>query len=264
MVGIYLRLVGANIRSQMQYRASFWLDMLGFGLLTGVEFASTVLLLRRFGSVGGWSIYEVAVLYGLSSMAFGVAEMAGRGFDKFSNLVQAGSFDTLLTRPLDTFLQVLGSEFQLRRLGRIAQGAAVLAYALARLRIDWTVGRALVLPITVASGAAIFIALLLVGATMCFWTVRTPEIINVVTSGGQQLNSYPLHIFNRWVRDTFLFVVPVAFCSYPAGLLLLGREDPNGLPAWSAWGAPAVAAAFFAVALAFWRHGVRKYTSTGT
>ncbi|MDZ4718613.1 MAG: ABC-2 family transporter protein [Roseiflexaceae bacterium] len=264
MTSLYFRLIGARIRSQMQYKLSFWLDMAGFGLLTWIEFAVTFVLLSRFQSIGGWGIAEVALLYGLSSIAYSIAEMAGRGFDRCDTLIQTGNFDVVLTRPLGSFFQVLCSDFQLRRLGRTFQGAAVLIYALTSLHIVWTPERLLVIPVTIASGAVIFIAILMIGAAMCFWTVKTPEIINIFTAGGQQMTCYPQSIFNQWIRGVFLFVVPVAFASYPAGLLILGRSDPNGLPAAAAWAAPLAATLFFLAALGFWRVGVSKYTSTGS
>lgn len=264
MFALYLRLIGSRIRSQLQYRLSFWLDLGSFALLTWVEFATTAVLLNRFGAVGGWRLPEVALLYGFSSIAYSLAEMAGRGFDRFEAMVQIGSFDGVLTRPLGSFFQVLCADFQLRRLGRTFQGVAVLVFAFASLPIEWTFERALIIPVTIASGATIFLALLVIGATSCFWTVRQPEVINIFTSGGQQITSYPQHIFNEWLRGVFLFVVPVAFASYPAGLLLLGRADPNGLPAWAAWAAPIVAALFLGAANLAWRTGVRRYTSTGS
>jgi ABC-2 type transport system permease protein len=264
MASLYMRLIGARIRAQMQYKLSFWLDMAGFGLMTWIEFAVTFVLLSRFKSVGGWGIAEVALLYGLSSIAYSIAEMAGRGFDRFGTLVQTGGFDSVLIRPLGSFFQVLSSDFQLRRLGRTFQGTAVLIYALTSLPIAWTAERMLIIPVTIASGTVIFIALLMIGAAMCFWTVKTPEFINIFTSGGQQMTCYPQSIFNQWMRGVFLFVVPVAFASYPAGLLILGRSDPNGLPASAAWAAPLAATLFFLVALSFWRVGVDKYTSTGS
>ena len=36
MLSLYLRLIGARIRAQMQYKVSFWMDLLGFGLVTGL------------------------------------------------------------------------------------------------------------------------------------------------------------------------------------------------------------------------------------
>jgi ABC-2 type transport system permease protein len=265
MFNLYLRLIAANIRSQMQHQVSFWLDMIGFGILTVIEFATTAILLQRFGTIGGWNIAEIALLYGFSSIAYSIAEMAGRGFDRpFEIMMQTGSFDSILIRPLGTFFQILASEFQLRRLGRTFQGMAILAYAIAHLSIHWNFERILIVPVTIVSGGLIFMALVVIGATITFWTIKTPEVINVFTSGGYQMASYPLHIFNEWIRSVFLFIVPVAFVSYPAGLLLLGKSDPNGLSATAAWLAPVAACIFFALALAFWHRGVSKYTSTGT
>jgi ABC-2 type transport system permease protein len=265
MLSLYFRLIGARIRAQMQYKVSFWLDLLGFMLVTALEFATIAILLARFNGVAGWSIEEVALLYGLTAMGLSLAEMAGRGFDApFEQMMERGTFDGVLTRPLGAFFQVLASEFQLRRLGRTFQGVAVLAYAIARLPIAWTPAKLLLLPLAVLSGAAIYGGLIVIGATICFWTIKTPEVINAFTFGGEELSSYPLSIYNRPLRAVFLFIVPLGFATYPAALLLLGRTDPHGLPAWLAWLAPVVAGLFFAVAVLFWRVGVSKYTSAGS
>jgi ABC-2 type transport system permease protein len=265
MVSLYFRLIGARIRAQMQYKVSFWVELVGFGCITGLEFAAVAILFGQFHGIAGWTIEEVALLYGMTSIAFGMAEMFSRGFDApFERMMQQGSFDTILTRPLGSFLGVLASEFQLMRLGRISQGALVLAYALARLPIEWTPARALLVPLTILSGTAIYTGLVVVGATICFWTIRTPEVINVFTVGGSEAASYPLSIYSGWIRNIFLFVIPIAFANYPAALLLLGRADPLGLPAWLAWLAPLAAALFCLAALAFWRLGVSKYQGAGS
>lgn len=265
MWSLYWRLVGARIRAQMQYKLSFFLEILGFGLTTGLEFSVVLILFTRFPSLAGWSVAEIALLYGLTETAFSLAEMIGRGFDApFEIMMQRGSFDTVLTRPLGSFFQVLASEFQLRRLGRTIQALAALGYAFSRLPIDWTPAKLLLIPLSIASGATIYMGLFLIGATICFWTIKTPEVINAFTFGGNAMTSYPLSIYNRWIRIVFLYIIPVAFVNYPAALTLLDRSDPYGLPAWSAWLAPLAAMLFLGVAHGFWRFGVSKYTSSGT
>jgi ABC-2 type transport system permease protein len=265
VLSLYFRLIGSRVRSQLQYKVSFWLQLVGFGLVTAMEFAVIAILVGRFGGVGGWSVAETALLYGLTSLAFSLAEMVARGFDApFERMIQLGAFDGVLTRPLGSFFQILTADFQLRRLGRSLQALLVLAYALPQLAIAWSPDKLLLVPVTVLSGAAIYMALIVIGATLCFWTVRTPEVINVFTFGGEQMTSYPLSIYQDWLRTFFLFIVPVGFANYPAGLYLLGRTDPHGLPAWLAWCAPVAAAAFLTLALRFWRIGVSKYTSTGS
>lgn len=265
MLRLYFRLIGSRVRSQMQYRVSFLLELFGFLLVTSLEFALIALIVNRFGSVAGWSLPELALLYGLTSFAFSLAEMVGRGFDApFERMIQQGGFDGVLIRPLDAFFQILTADFQLRRLGRTLQALLVLAYAAGQLPLGWTIDRVLLVPITILSGTLIYLALLVIGATLTFWTIRTPEVINVFTFGGEQMASYPLSIYQEWLRTIFLFLVPVGFSNYPAALYLLGRSDPAGLPAWSAWFAPVAAVLFFGAALAFWRVGVSKYASTGS
>jgi ABC-2 type transport system permease protein len=265
MWSLYWRLVGARIRAQMQYKLSFWLELLGFALTTGLEFSVVAILFTRFPSLGGWHIAEIALLYGLTETSFSLTEMIGRGFDApFEVMMQRGTFDTLLTRPLDGFFQVLASEFQLRRLGRTAQALTVLGFAFSQLPISWTPAKLLLIPLSVLSGTVIYLGLFIIGATICFWTIKAPEVINAFTFGGNTTTSYPLSIYNRLIRTIFLFIVPVAFVNYPTALLLLGRSDPYGLPAWAAWAAPLVALIFVSIACGFWRIGVSKYTSAGS
>jgi ABC-2 type transport system permease protein len=265
MLSLYFRLIGARIRAQMQYKVSFWIELLGFALVTGIEFITIAILLTRFKAIGGWTLDEVALLYGMTAVALSLAEMIARGFDApFETMMTRGTFDGVLIRPLGAFFQILASEFQLRRLGRTLQGGALLIYACARLPIAWTPATMVVLPLAILSGALIYGGLIVAGATICFWTIRTPEVLNAFLFGGEELTSYPLSIYNRWLRSVFLFLVPLGLANYPAALLLLGRADPNGMRGWLAWLSPLAAVLFFGAALAFWRLGVSKYTSTGS
>jgi ABC-2 type transport system permease protein len=191
--------------------------------------------------------------------------MIARGFDyPFELMMQNGTFDTLLIRPHGGFFQVLASEFQLRRLGRTVQGLAVLAYALAQNNIVWTLPKLGLIPLTILSGTLIYTGLIVIGATICFWTIKTPEVLNALTFGGKEMVSYPLNIYNRVLRTLFLSVVPVGFSCYPAALLLLNRHDPHGLPPVTAWFAPVVAGLFLGVAWCFFQFGVSKYQSVGS
>ena len=64
--------------------------------------------------------------------------------DQFPQKIRDGNFDILLVRPRGTLFQVIASDFALRRVARVLQGAIVLVYALVDADIDWTVLRALV------------------------------------------------------------------------------------------------------------------------
>jgi ABC-2 type transport system permease protein len=257
---LYGRYIGASVRSQMQYRASFLMLALGAFLLTGVDFIGIWALLHRFGSVQGWRLPEIALLYSMVQISFSLCDATSRGFDAFAGLIKSGDFDRLLLRPRSTALQLAGQELTLRRIGRFTQGLLVLLWATSRLQVSWSPAKLSLLVGAILGGACLFFGLIVLQATLAFWTTESLEIVNTVTYGGVETAQYPLTIYRPWFRKFFTAVIPLACANYFPALAILGRSAPPVLP----WTAPAVGLAFLAVTLQVWRLGVRRYCSTGS
>jgi ABC-type uncharacterized transport system permease subunit len=181
--GLYTRLLRSQIKSQMQYRFSFVLDVCSTALFTLTEFSALFLVFSQFSSLGGWSLAQVMLLYGMVELSFGIMDMVFAGFDPpfFSNLIRKGMLDQLMLRPRGLVLQIFGADFTLRRIGRIVLGGCILAYALHTNPIDWDVFKALLLPLAALGMILYFGALFLVGATIQFWTVESSEAMNVLS-----------------------------------------------------------------------------------
>jgi ABC-2 type transport system permease protein len=261
---LYGRYLAVSLRSQMQYRASFAMLTLGHFLMTGIEFAGIWALFDRFGRLEDWSLPEVALFYGMVNMAFALCDACSRGFDIFPSLVRDGEFDRILLRPRSTVLQLAGQELTLRRIGRFSQGLIVLLWAAHSLDITWTAGRLLLLLSALLGGACLFYGLIVLQATLAFWTTESLEIMNTMTYGGVETAQYPLSIYQDWFRGFFTYVVPLACVSYYPAIAILDRADPLGSSRLFQWLAPAIGVAFLAVALRVWRVGVRHYRSTGS
>lgn len=263
-LALYLRYLGISLRGQMQYRVSFVLQTIGHFLVTAIEFIAIWVLFDRFDHLLDWNLAEVAVFYGFVNISFAFADAFARGFDMFGAMVKSGDFDRVLLRPRSTVLQLAGQELTLRRIGRLLQGAAVLAWGCHALGLTLTPER-LALALLLMSGTmALFSGLVVVQATMAFWTVETLELMNSFTYGGVQAAQYPMSIYGKWLRRFFTFVIPLAATSYFPVVAFLGRNDPLGTPAWLAWVTPLAGFAFLALALRLWQFGVRHYTSTGS
>ncbi len=264
--GLYRRLVAIRIRAQMQDRSSFLLETLSTVLVSGVTFVTLALVIQRFEGIGGWSLGEIAFLYGLVEVSFGLMDMIFSGFDPrdFGNRVRLGTFDQMLLRPVDITLQVFSSEFIVRRLGRIAQGAVVLAVGLHLVEIEWTAAKVLYLPLVMLGQIAFFGSLFIIGSTITFWTVESIEVINIFTYGGAEMMSYPMHIYPDWLRRFFTYLLPAIFLNYYPALYFLNKPDPFGAPGWAAFLSPLVGAGMLALSLAIWRVGIWHYQSTGT
>ena len=261
---LYLRYIGVSLRAQMQYKVSFVLQAAGQLLATGIEFVGLWALFRRFGGVHGWSLPEAAFLYGVVNISAALGDAVSRGLDVIAAMIRDGDLDRLLLRPRSLLLQLMGHEFTLRRIGRLLQGAAVLAWAVTLLAVPWDAGRLALLAAALASGMTLWLGLLVLQATLSFWTVETLEIMNTLTYGGVETAQYPLSIYSRAFRRFFVFVVPLACASYFPVLAILGKADPLGSPLWLGWVSPLAGPLFLAATLRVFGLGVRHYTSTGS
>lgn len=260
----HLALLGASLRAQMAYRLSFALLTLSAMLATFMDFLVVAAIFTHLPRLAGWSLYEVGLLYGVAGVGFGITDLCIGTLDSLPQMIRDGSFDVILIRPVGTLYQVLAREFGLRRLGKVAQAGSVLFFSMAHAGIDWTPPRLATLAAALVTGPLIFGSIWVIAITQVFWTVDTGEVANSFTYGGNFLASYPINLFAGWLRDLLAFVVPMAFVAYYPVLLILGRPDPIGLPAFTPLLTPAVAAGLVLVAFLVWRTGVRHYRGTGS
>jgi ABC-2 type transport system permease protein len=235
-------------------------------MIMGFFFFSFALTFTRFDQIGGWSLGEVAFIWGITELSFGFMDMLFSGFDydTFGPMIRRGHFDQLLLRPVNITLQVFGSRFVLRRLGKILEGSVIFFYGISQINLQLTVGKVIYLPIIVISQILFFGSLFIFGATTTFWTMERLEILNIFTYGGSEIMSYPMHIFPRAIRLIFTYFVPAIFFSYFPAVYLLGKNDPLHAPPYTAFLAPIIGLGMMAVALRFWHFGIRNYQSTGS
>lgn len=259
-VRLYTRLIGAALRAQLEYRTSYLLQAIGSAMICAVEFGAISALFRRFGHIAGWTLPEVALLYGITNIAWSVAESVGHGLDDFGGLVRRGEFDMVLTRPRSTLLQLFGRAFSLRRLGRLVQAVFFIGWAFTQLPANPDLGELLLLAYAVAGAIALFLGLLVIQAALVFWTTDSLELMNVLTYGGVQTAQYPVVIYPTWMRWLFLSVVPIGLVVYLPVKAVLHKTLLA--PPLSALG-PTAGILFGAGALWMWNMGVRRYTSAG-
>ncbi|MEU7555294.1 ABC transporter permease [Streptomyces sp. NPDC044571] len=252
------------IRSTMTYRMSFFLSMTGNAALTLLDFVAIFIMFSHVEVLGGFTLSEIALLYGSSSASLGFADLLLGNTFRVGARVRDGSLDTMLVRPVPVLAQIAADRFALRRLGRTGQGLAVLGWALSAVDVDWTAGKVLLVPVMVIAGAGIFGAVMVAGAAFQFVAGDAAEVQNSFTYGGNTMLQYPPTVFGKELVRAVTFIVPLAFVNWLPALHLLGRPDPLGLPEWVAYLSPLVALAVFVPASLAWRAGLRTYRSTGS
>ncbi|MFD3553681.1 ABC transporter permease [Streptomyces goshikiensis] len=260
----YGLIVAMWIRSTMTYRTSFFLATFGNAAVQLLDFVAIYIMFSHVDALGGFSLPEIALLYGSCSASLGLADLLLGNTDRVGVRVRDGSLDTMLVRPVPLLAQVAADRFALRRLGRIVQGLGVLGWAVWALDVAWTPVTVLLVPVMIVAGAAIFAAVMVAGAAFQFVAGDAAEVQNSFTYGGNTMLQYPPTVFGKDLLRGVTFIVPLAFVNWLPALHVLGRPDPLGLPGWVAYLSPLVAFVAFLPASLAWRAGVRSYRSTGS
>ncbi|MFJ9536444.1 ABC transporter permease [Streptomyces sp. NPDC101225] len=263
-VRAYRLIAGMWVRSSMTYRTSFLVTVCGNLLVTGLDFIGILLMFSQVHSLGGWTLPEIAFLYGLSVTSFGIADLVLGSMDVLGARIRDGSFDTLLVRPAPVLAQIGADRFALRRLGRIVQGTLVLGWALASVDVGWSVAKVLLVPVTLAAGALIFCAVFVAGAAFQILAQDAAEVQNAFTYGGTTLLQYPPAVFGKDFVRGVTYLLPLAFVNWVPACFVLGRPYPLELPSWAAFAPPLVALSCCAAAGLAWRAGLGSYRSTGS
>lgn len=222
---LYFKYLSAQLKTNFAYRGSSLMSIFGQMLNTVAAFFGIYLLFLRFGSVGGYPFEVIMLTFGVVAVSFYFAEMMFRGFDEFSNLVRTGQLDTLLLRPRNIVLQILGSKIETMKLGRVVFGLVVLIIACIIAPVQWTALKVLVLLEMLIAGVFMFFGIYLLTSAVTIFTIRTPEAVNVLTYGARDLCNYPLDVYKKGVRKFFTFILPYATFNYiPLRYLLYGAD----------------------------------------
>lgn len=260
---LYLALMGASLRGELQYRANFvlWIVMGVVFQLTGFIFIWVVL--SRFQTLAGWTLGEVAFLYGIRLLGHGANLLIFGYLHRIEFLVREGDFDRYLVRPVPILLQILTSRFPVGAIGDFGGGVALFLAANQLVRVDWSVLALAFAALAVVGAALIEAGLKLAIAALCFRFLSTRALVFVVDDVFSNFGNYPLRIFGGLVQFLLTFALPVAFVAYLPATVLLARTDELSVNVLFAYLAPLVGLVIFGGAYVLWRHEIRQYQSSG-
>lgn len=262
-IRLYAKSCKMLMRSQMQYRASFLMQTLSQLIMLFTELLATLLLMDRFSVLGQWSQGDVLFFFGTTSTAFYLCEAFARGITAFPPLILHGELDSLLVRPRNVLFQVLCSRADPRCFGAIFIGLLTILWGGVNAQINWTAFKIVLLIEALLGGMALICGLFLIEATLCFFSVKSIEAVNVLTYGGRSTCQYPIDIYPRGLQLLFTLVAPFALTIHLPVSYILDK------PLWNANALCAVLTplsgfAFLAVMIAIFYRGLRHYRSTGS
>lgn len=248
-----------HFRVKMQYKLSFVLTVISQLLVVGVELFVIKSLFNKFSLLDKYNIYELYFNFCIIWFGHSLAQTVGRGFDKFSNLVVDGSFDLLLIRPRNLYIQIIGSDMFYEKISRVISTFILLIYSFFKITVNISFFKLIVLFLIIIGSFVMVLSVFIIGAAVSFYTIQGIEFINIFTDGTKQLGQYPMGIFNNIVRSVFTFIIPLTLINYYPMKYLTGLTSNYlyGL-------LPIFAILFIIPAICIFNIGLKKYKSSGS
>ncbi len=258
---IYLKLIRISMQSRMQYRADFVIGIISVLVLNAVNLGLIGILVSRFNSLHGWTVWDMVFLYSLFVLGHSIYSLFFWHFNQMDDYIIRGTFDQFLVRPVSPFIQFIGREIQYIGFGDVIVGLASFSMAYTHLELHWGVGMWLFFAVVVLSGTVVEMAIRWIVACTAFWTGRSVALTFVMNRFNLLVQQYPIDVFGTWFR-VVVTLIPIAFMNYYPSLILLGKTEHGW--SWLGLVSPVVALLTLFIAAIVWRLALRRYASSGS
>jgi len=199
-LSIAASLTVASLRGQLQYRANF-VVLIAMGLVyQGTGFVFIGVILSRFQALAGWTLGEVAFLYGLRLLVHGLSLPLFGALANVDEEVCHGEFDRYLVRPLPALVQVVSSKVQANFIGDLLGGAVLFLTAQSLTRLDWSAAALGYLVLVLVGGVLAESGIKLLLAALSRRMLSTSSLLYLVDAiFFNQFGNYPLKIYDAAV-----------------------------------------------------------------
>ena len=259
LVSAALRVAALHLRisvmNELQYRANFAIQLIQSLVAIGTGLVVLALIFDRTEQLGGWTRPQLLVVMGVFTFVGGIIGFAiepnmGRVMDD----IRQGTFDYVLTKPVDSQLLSSVREFRLWRLTDAIVGSVVLVWGLVQLDDPIGVGELASFVFTLAAGSVLIYCLWLMLTTGAFWFVRM-DMVQELFTGLYRAGQYPVTIYPAWLRLSLTYLIPIGFAITVPSETLTGRLTTERMLITVGF----VTAAFL-VTRFVWRIGTRVYS----
>lgn len=235
-----LALWTAGFRSTLQYRTDTFIVIAMALAFQGTGFAFIWVLLSRFESLAGWTLGQVAFLYGLRLIVHALAGVLTGPIFSLEAQVRSGEFDRYLLRPLSPLIQFMTQRVEISILGDLLGGLAIFAVANQAIGLAWTPLGVLYLGLAILGGALIEGSVRILIGALSFRTLSSQSLLFLTDSVFSNFANYPLTIFGTVLQYLFTFILPLAFVAFLPTTVLLDKTSELQVSPGFAYAAPLV------------------------
>ena len=263
-IGRYFRIFGLFVKlglmRQMAYRPHFLMMIIGKVVRIGLLFFFFQAIFLKVDRIGQWTYDQVLLLFATFHVVDYVMSITfQRNLASYlPNNIQTGELDARMVLPVNLLFFASFEHLDLVDFFSFLPSLGFLGYVFCRLGFSFSLGQALLYVALLINSLLFLYALVLIIATVSFWTTQSYGLGRIFDNL-LKIGRYPLDIFEGSLKVVFLYFLPLVVIAQIPSQALLKTLSP-----WFVVFAFSITALFMAVALCFWRIGVRCYLSASS
>ncbi|HWV23423.1 MAG TPA: ABC-2 family transporter protein [Thermomicrobiales bacterium] len=257
---IYFTLQLAQLRAAVEYRGDFWIGIVGAMLQQAAGLVFISALFSQIPDVKGWTVWNIALLYGLAMIPKGITELFCDGPWMLRTKVNTGEFDRVLVRPISPALQSATAIVSIHGLGQVILGIIVLWLGMSRSAMGFSWWMIPFLGVTILSGTIMIGAINYIINMIGFWEPSAQSALPTMVALFIDFAKFPLDIYNLVIKGLVTIVIPYAFISYFPALVLLHRDTGWR---WLGFATPLAAALVVMFTAWLWGKALNRYQGVG-
>ncbi|MEU7867719.1 ABC-2 family transporter protein [Dactylosporangium sp. NPDC049140] len=255
---LYRRLLGAHLRSLLEYQGDFWVMMAGTVVMQVVNVVFLAAIFAKVPAINGWDFWAVVAMFGMVAVAEGVGSLFFEGMWSLSWMINQGDIDYMMVRPFPVVLQVSSVQVGINGLSNLVTGGLMLAFSLSHVDVAWSPARIALGLVVLLSAMAIKVAINLATNAASFWMQSPSPLFAMAVHQAGDLARFPLSVYPWALKAALGFALPFAFVSFFPVSYVLGHGR-----AWVGLLTPLVAVYCLAAAGWIFTRGLRRYESAG-
>lgn len=262
-IKLYSQYVKTFLKSKMEYRFGFAVELFANFVLVIVYYAGIRILFDNFSGIGGWSYYQVLFLFSISWVSYSIAGfLLWQPMLDMGRMIQTGELDLYMVRPISTLKYLVFKQFQYTFIARLVMGISFLCLSFHNVVNSVNFSNVSLLLLYLFIGVVIHCSILVLIGASAFWILSNYEFGNILTNsdyGLRTFTEYPLNIYPKVIQMLLTFVIPYAFVNYYPAIFLMD-DNPN----IARLSIPCVVTIIVAIVAIFvWNKGLKKYESVG-
>ncbi|MHC4958126.1 MAG: ABC transporter permease [Planctomycetota bacterium] len=243
-------LVATNLKASMALRGAFFMQVVFMLFNNLIFFVTWWIFFDRFKSVNGWDLRDMAAIYAVCAIGFGLSVVFGEGARHLARQIIEGELDSFLAQPKPPLLQAVASRSMAAGWGDIVTGFLLMALG------GYASPLAYVMLIVASLCAGLmFLASTVIFHSSAFWLSGAGDIARQFSDFLLMFSLFPKTVFGGFLKVLLYTVIPAGFISYVPVELVRGFNVPMLL---ASVGGVVV---YSAIALLVFRLGLRRYES---